>query len=284
MRRKFTNLLVLALAFSSAGFVTSCKDTEEDALAQNKQELVNGYTDAIAAQDANLKTLLAAQVKGLQDQIDAINAALAAIKSCTCGDGTLDARIQAMIDQSISDALANNGDKYMTESDVAAAITAAINDVISKLSDAQKAEVQKMIEDYAAAHPGVSKSDVEDLIKGYLVTNPGLTSDDVETLIAAYLAKNPQGLTKDDVQTIITEWIYNHQILDKGQVDALIEAAITKALADYALKSDIPTQAYIESLIDKAINAYAATDNHITAAEVDAMIDTAHKAALAAWK
>ena len=284
MRRKFTNLLVLALAFSSAGFVTSCKDTEEDALAQNKQELVNGYTDAIAAQDANLKTLLAAQVKGLQDQIDAINAALAAIKSCTCGDGTLDARIQAMIDQSISDALANNGDKYMTESDVAAAITAAINDVISKLSDAQKAEVQKMIEDYAAAHPGVSKSDVEDLIKGYLVTNPGLTSDDVETLIAAYLAKNPQGLTKDDVQTIITEWIYNHQILDKGQVDALIEAAITKALADYALKSDIPTQAYIESLIDKAINAYAATDNHLTAAEVDGMIDKAIKVALAGWK
>ena len=284
MRRKFTNLLVLALAFSSAGFVTSCKDTEEDTLVQYKQELIDGYTDALADQDANLKTLLAAQVKGLQGQIDAINTALAAIKSCTCGDGTLDAHIQAMIDQSITDALANNGDKYMTESDVAAAITKAINDVIAKLSDAQKAEVQKMIEDYAAAHPSISKSEVEALIKEYLVTNPGLTKDDVEAIITAYLAKNPQGLTKDDVETIVTAWIYDHQILSKDQVDALIEAAITKALAGYALKSEVPTQAYIEDLIKKAIDAYAATDQHLSATEVDDMIDKAIKAAMAGWK
>ncbi|MBQ9363228.1 MAG: hypothetical protein IJT97_07400 [Bacteroidaceae bacterium] len=280
MRRKFTNLLVLALAFSSAGFVTSCKDTEEDTLAQNKQELITGYTDAIAAQDANLKTLLAAQVQGLQDQIDAINTALAAIKSCTCGDGTLDAHIQQMID----DALANNGDKYMTESEVTAAINAAIAEVIAKLSDAQKAEVQKMIEDYVKANPGLSADDVNKLIKDYLQANPGLTTDDVETIVKAYLATNPQGLTEDQVKTIVTAWIYDHQILNKDQVDALIEAAITKALANYALKSDIPTQAYIESLIDKAINAYAAGDNHLSAAEVDDMIDKAIKAALAGWK
>ncbi|MBR2153000.1 MAG: hypothetical protein IJ901_00050 [Bacteroidaceae bacterium] len=118
-------------------------------------------------------------------------------------------------------------------------------------------EVQKMIEDYAAAHPG-------------------LTCDDVETLIAAYLAKNPQGLTKDDVQTIITEWIYNYQILDKGQVDALIEAAITKTLAGYALKSDIPTQAYIEDLINKAISAYDTTQQQ-TINELKATIDELKK-------
>ena len=119
-------------------------------------------------------------------------------------------------------------------------------------------EVQKMIEDYAAAHPG-------------------LTSADVEGLIAAYLAKNPhQGLTKDDVQTIITEWIYNHQILDKGQVDALIEAAITKTLAGYALKSDIPTQAYIEDLINKAISAYDTTQQQ-TINELKATIDELKK-------
>ncbi|MBQ9642147.1 MAG: hypothetical protein IJV06_11410 [Bacteroidaceae bacterium] len=283
MRRKFTNLLVLALALSSAGFVTSCKDTDEDTLAQNRQELINGYTDALNAQDASLKSLLAAQVKGLQDQIDAINTALGNIKQCSCADGALDERIQSLIDASITAALANNGNPYQTASDVATSITNAINEVIAKLSEAQKAEVEQMIKDYAAAHPGLSKQDVKDLIEGYLTSNPGLTKEDVETIVDAYMKAHPS-LSKEDVQTIVTEWVYNHQILNKDEVNELIEAAITKALADYALKSDIPTQAYIESLIDKAINAYAATDKHLSEAEVQGMIDKAIAAAKAEWK
>ena len=226
MRRKFTNLLVLALALSSAGFVTSCKDTDEDTLAQNRQELINGYTDALNAQDASLKSLLAAQVKGLQDQIDAINTALGNIKQCSCADGALDERIQSLIDASITAALANNGNPYQTASDVATSITNAINEVIAKLSEAQKAEVEQMIKDYAAAHPGLSKQDVKDLIEGYLTSNPGLTKEDVETIVDAYMKAHPS-LSKEDVQTIVTEWVYNHQILNKDEVNELINVALT---------------------------------------------------------
>ena len=122
---------------------------------------------------------------------------------------------------------------------------------------------------------GLTEDEVRKLIEDYLTENPSISVDDVNKLIMEYLVTNPS-LTKDDVETIVTAWIYDHQIINKVQVDALIEAAITKALAGYALKSDIPTQAYIEDLINKAISAYDTTQQQ-TINELKATIDELKK-------
>ncbi|MBQ9363603.1 MAG: hypothetical protein IJT97_09345 [Bacteroidaceae bacterium] len=109
-------------------------------------------------------------------------------------------------------------------------------------------EVQKMIEDYMVAHPGLSVDDVNKLIRDYLQANPSLSANDVET-IAEYVYDKYPRLTQADVETIVKEWIYDHQILNRDQVCELIE----KALSYFALKSDVPTQSYIEDLISKAL-------------------------------
>ena len=68
MKQKFINgFLVVALFFVAMGSFVSCKDTDEDAIADLRGELQN--------QNATLKQLLEAQVKGLQDQINSLESA-----------------------------------------------------------------------------------------------------------------------------------------------------------------------------------------------------------------
>ena len=68
MKQKFINgFLVVALFFVAMGTFVSCKDTDEDAIADLRGELQN--------QNATLKQLLEAQVKGLQDQINSLESA-----------------------------------------------------------------------------------------------------------------------------------------------------------------------------------------------------------------
>ena len=128
-------------------------------------------------------------------------------------------------------------------------------------------KVREIVEEYMRENPGLSKEDVETIVKCYMMEHPGLTENDVEELVKYY------GLTADNVKKLITEWVYNHQILNKDEVYGLIEAALTKALVDYALKSDIPTKEYIESLIDKAINNYTAVYVQPTINELQATIE-----------
>lgn len=68
MKQKFINgFLVVALFFVAMGSFVSCKDTDEDAIADLRGELQN--------QNATLKQLLEAQVKTLQDQISSLESA-----------------------------------------------------------------------------------------------------------------------------------------------------------------------------------------------------------------
>lgn len=68
MKQKFINgFLVVTLFFVAMGSFVSCKDTDEDAIADLRGELQN--------QNATLKQLLEAQVKGLQDQINSLESA-----------------------------------------------------------------------------------------------------------------------------------------------------------------------------------------------------------------
>ena len=68
MKQKFINgFLVVALFFVAMGSFVSCKDTDEDAIADIRGELQN--------QNATLKQLLEAQVKTLQDQISSLESA-----------------------------------------------------------------------------------------------------------------------------------------------------------------------------------------------------------------
>lgn len=68
MKKKFINgFFMVALLFVAMGSFVSCKDTDEDAIAELKAELQN--------QNATLKQLIEAQVKTLQDQISALETA-----------------------------------------------------------------------------------------------------------------------------------------------------------------------------------------------------------------
>ena len=64
MKKKFINgMLLVAMFFATMGSFVSCKDCDEDAYAE------------LAYQNASLKELVEAQVKALNDQIDALKQA-----------------------------------------------------------------------------------------------------------------------------------------------------------------------------------------------------------------
>lgn len=246
-------------ALISAGMisVTSCADYDEDIRALQNQ--VDEHT--------TIQNALQTQVNGMQGQIAALEDALKALKSCQCGD------IDARIAEQISKALA--GLNYATPEDVAAAIEKALAGINTGMTNE---EVQALIEAYHNAHPSCTCGDIKVLIEQYLKENPGLSEADVLAIVKAYHDAHPgSSLTENDVKALIETYINNLQHFTKEQIEAMINTAITQALANYvSCNCDSYTKAQVDDLIKAAIEKYAATDSHgLTQEQVQALIDAA---------
>lgn len=258
MKRKFFSCFMLA-ALMGAGMisVTSCADYAED---------INVLQTQV---DNNMKVheALQAQVNGMEAQIKALQEALNAMKSCTCGD----------VDQKISDAInkALAGLNYSTPDQVADAISKALESINTGLT---ADEVQALINAYHASNPGCECGDIQTLIENYLKNNPGLTEADVEAIVKAYHDAHPSSsLTENDVKSIVETYINQLQHFTKDQIEGMINTAIAQALANYTTcNCDTYTKAQIDALIETAIKNYAATDAHgLTTEEVIKLINDA---------
>lgn len=256
MKRKFFSCLMFS-ALIGAGMisVTSCADYDED--MKTLTQIVDNNTTATTA--------IQKQVDGMQAQIKALQDALAAMKSCTCGD------VDAKIADQISKALA--GLNYTTPEQVADAITKALSGLNTGLTEA---EVQALIDKYHAAHPDCQCGDIQALIEKYLKENPGLTEADVETIVKAYHDAHPSStLTENDVKSIVETYINQLQHFTKEQIEGMINTAITQALAGYVQKSEVYTKSQVESLIAEAIAKITHPESGLSEKEVQALIDAA---------
>lgn len=233
MKRKIFSCLMFA-ALMGAGMVsvTSCADYDEDIHALSQQ--VN--------ENEKIQVALQNQVNGMQNQIKALEDALAAMKSCQCGD------VDARIAEEISKALA--GLNYTTPEEVAAAIQEALKGINTGLT---AEEVQALIDAYHAAHPGCQCGDIKALIEQYLKENPGLSESDVEAIVKAYHDAHPQStLTENDVKSIVETYINQLQHFTKEQIEGMIQTAIAQALANYYTKSETYSKGEIDALLKKA--------------------------------
>lgn len=209
----FSSMLFATIIASGSMTVVSCADYDEDIHALSQ----------MIGENAKLQDALQQQVNGLEGQIKALQDALAAMKSCQCGD--IDARIADQINKALS------GLNYTTPEDVANAINNALAGLNTGLTEA---EVQALIEAYHNAHPSCKCGDLEELIKEYLADNPGLTESDVKVIIEQYMKDHPtNSLTEGDVKAIIETYINNLQHFTKEQIESMINTAIAQALANY---------------------------------------------------
>lgn len=233
MKRKiFSCLMFSALIGAGMVSVTSCADYDEDIRVLSQQ--VN--------ENEKIQTALQNQVNGMQNQIKALEEALAAMKSCQCGD--VDARIAAEISKALA------GLNYTTPEEVAAAIQEALKGINTGLT---AEEVQALIDAYHAAHPGCQCGDIKALIEQYLKENPGLSEADVEAIVKAYHDAHPQStLTENDVKSIVETYINQLQHFTKEQIEGMIQTAITQALANYYTKSETYSKSEIDALLKKA--------------------------------
>lgn len=256
MKRKFFSCLMFS-ALIGAGMisVTSCADYDED--MKTLTQIVDNNTTATTA--------IQKQVDGMEAQIKALQDALAAMKSCTCGD------VDAKIAEQISKALA--GLNYTTPEQVADAISKALAGLNTGLT---ADEVQALIDKYHAAHPDCQCGDIQALIEKYLKENPGLSEADVEAIVKAYHDAHPQStLTEADVKSIVETYINQLQHFTKEQIEGMINTAITQALANYVQKSEVYTKSQVEELIAAAIAQITHPESGLSAAEVQKLIDAA---------
>lgn len=214
MKKTFFNSMIFAaIVLSGSMAVVSCADYDEDIRAIQVQ----------VDEQTKLTDALKNQVNGLEGQIKALQDALAAMKSCQCGD--IDAKIADKINNALS------GLNYATPEDVAKAIEDALAGIQTGLTEA---EVQALIEAYHNAHPSCKCGDLEELIKKYLADNPGLSEGDVTLIIEQYMKDHPtNSLTEGDVKAIIETYINNLQHFTKEEILSMINTAITQALANY---------------------------------------------------
>lgn len=256
MKRKFFSCLMFS-ALIGAGMisVTSCADYDED--MKTLTQIVDNNTTATTA--------IQKQVDGMEAQIKALQDALNAMKSCTCGD------VDAKIADQISKALA--GLNYATPDQVADDITKALAGLNTGLTEA---EVQALIDKYHAAHPDCQCGDIQALIEKYLKDNPGLSEADVEAIVKAYHDAHPSStLTETDVKSIVETYINQLQHFTKEQIEGMINTAITQALAGYVQKSEVYTKSQVEELIAAAIAQITHPESGLSAADVQKLIDAA---------
>lgn len=253
MKRKFFSCFMFAALIATGMIsVSSCADYDED---------INSLTQAVT-NNTTVTDALQTQINGMENQIKALQDALNAMKSCQCGD------IDAKIAEEIAKALA--GKNYTTPEQVAQAISEALASLNTGLT---AEEVQGLINAYHAAHPGCQCGDIQALIEQYLKDNPGLTTADVEAIVKAYHDAHPgSSLTETDVKSIVETYINQLQHFTKEQIEAMINTAITQALANYVQKSDVYTKSQVEALIQSAISS---VKPGLTEAEVQALIDAA---------
>lgn len=255
MKRKvFSSFVFAALIGAAMINVTSCADYDSDINAL-QQQIDNQTT---------VHNALQTQINGLDAQIKSLQEALNAMKSCQCGD----------VDKKIADEIAKAlaGMNYSTPEDVAKAISDALAGLNTGLT---AEEVQKLIDAYHAAHPDCQCGDIQALIEKYLKDNPGLSEADVEAIVKAYHDAHPSStLTENDVKSIVETYINQLQHFTKEQIEAMINTAITQALAGYVQKSDSYTKSEVEGLIAAAVGK---VQPGLSEAEVKALIDAALK-------
>lgn len=273
MKKRFIRLFMFATALASMGALNSCKDYDEDR--------INDLEHRLQDSNASLTEQLNAQVGNLQSQIDALNAAISQIKSCTCPTIT-----------------------PCSCGDIDAKIAAALAGLTPGISAAEALQIaNQAIADYMAAHPGLTAAEVDHMIQTALAgiksctcTGDDLTtaqvSDMIAQALAAYLAAHPDGITAAQVQDMINTSLQGYAtISDLTDAKTALEEAYKAA--DTALKNELLEQmsqalqtvnTAIATAQAKADDAYAlaqtAKDNAQAAAEAAGAADQKAQSAL----
>lgn len=266
MKKQITRFLLLALTITSVGFLSSCKDYDEERYGQLKLE------------NQSLKEYY----DNLQKQVNAIQDSLYKVKSCQCDknvmewikDGydsahqpgkdpqTFSEFIVYEINEGITNNIINNenissvieeitnqylGTQGLTKEQVDSTITAAI-DGIKKCDGCDgylKEEAVKGLIAAAIANLAIpTQSDFNSWFDEYIQNHPttgGLTAAEVNNLIKSYVDANVKSCTCMDPVTMdmVTNWVVKYLTDNNYVTNTTVSSMIADAVQNFVTKTEL---------------------------------------------